>query len=233
MDDHTPKPQTGGLQVGLGHKREISEVTPELALEWERLRLERQKHALEVRLKRREFQEKKERHFWKDLLANPATVAIVGAVITGSIGIVTLMITNYLNASEARRADEAKARLTEESTKETLQADLIKKFVENPRAETVRENLRFLADAGLIPSYADSIKKYLDSNPGAAPQVGGGIEFLPSGVSVSDDVKERLQRTVSQFILYLENLGFRDLKKNVSVFIYSVLIRLTPKPYNW
>jgi hypothetical protein len=53
--------------------------------------------------------------------------------------------------------------------------------VESPSTETVRQNLRFLVDAGLIPSYADSISNYLHSNPGVAPQVGGGVEFVPSG----------------------------------------------------
>jgi hypothetical protein len=215
MDDDKAKPPTPEFRAR--HNPESSKVTPQLALEWERLRLERQKYALEASSKRRELQEKKDKSLWKDLLTNPVTIAIVGGVIT----LITAVVTNYLSTSQARRADAAKARLTEQSAKETLQADLIKKFVESPRTETVRENLRFLVDAGLIPSYADSIKKYLDSNPGVAPQVGGGIEFLPSGVSVTDDVKERLQKAVSRFVIYLQNLGFSGLDQNVSVYIYS------------
>ena len=115
-----------------------------------------------MRLKRREFREKEHKNPWQDLLTNPVTIAIVGGLIT----VITALVTNYFNASETRRAEAAKARLAQESAKETLQADLIKKFVESPRAETVRQNLRFLVDAGLIPGYAESIKKYLDSNPG-------------------------------------------------------------------
>jgi len=217
MDDYTAKRPIQRSGVGFRLNPESPEVTPQLALDWERLRFERQKYALEVRLKRRAVQEQNYKYVWKDLLANPVTIAIVGGVIT----LVTAVVTNYFNASETRRADAAKAQLLQESTKETLQADLIKKFVESPRTETVRQNLRFLVDAGLIPSYAESIKKYLDSNPGVAPQVGGGIEFLPSGVSVADDVKERLQKTVRRFTIYLQNLGLPDLDQNVSVFVYA------------
>jgi hypothetical protein len=179
MDDHPAKLLTQESEVGLRHNRESSEVTPQLALEWDKLKLERQKYALEVRLKRREFREKEHKNLWQDVLTNPVTIAIVGGLITA----ITALVTINLNASETRRAEAAKAQLAEQSAKETLQADLIKKFVESPRTETVRQNLRFLVDAGLIPSYADSIRKYLDFNPGVAPRVGGGIELwcLSSG----------------------------------------------------
>jgi hypothetical protein len=48
------------------------------------------------------------------------------------------------------------------------QADLIKKFVESPKPETVRTNLSFLVDAGLLPDYADKIRSYLEKNPNSA-----------------------------------------------------------------
>jgi hypothetical protein len=177
MDDHPAKPPTQDPEVGLGHNPESSEVTPQLALERDKLRFDRQKYALEVRLKKREFREKERKNLWKDVLTNPVTIAIVGGLIT----VITALVTNYFNATETRGAEAAKAALAEKSAKETLEADLIKKFVESPSTETVRQNLRFLVDAGLLPSYADSIRNYLDSNPGVAPQVGGGVEFVPSG----------------------------------------------------
>jgi hypothetical protein len=139
----------------------------------------------------------------------------------GLITAITALVTINLNASETRRAEAAKAQLAEQSAKETLQADLIKKFVESPRTETVRQNLRFLVDAGLIPSYADSIRKYLDSNPGVAPRVGGGIEFYPYGASVAENVKAGIQEAVNQFVTYLQSLGFHGLDQNVTVFVYS------------
>jgi hypothetical protein len=217
MDDHTSKPPTQGSLDALGQSREGSEVDQRVALECEKLRLERQKYALEIRLKRREFQEKKEKNAWKEALANPVTIAVVG----GTLTLVTAIVTNYFNSSEARRGDAARALLAEENAKEALEADLIKKFVESPRTDSVRENLRFLVDAGLIPTYAESIKKYLDTNPGVAPQVGGGVEFSPSGVSVSDEVKETTQKAATRFAMYLQNLGFPGLEQNVSVFIFS------------
>src|SRR5262252_8773740 len=146
MDDYDEKPSAQGARMRLGHNPSSSEVTPETALEWEKLRLERQKYALEARLRRREIQNRNGKTLWRDLLTNPVMIAIVGGIIT----LFTAVITTYFNASENRQAEAAKARLAQESTKETLQADLIKKFVESPRTETVRENLRFLVDAGLI-----------------------------------------------------------------------------------
>jgi hypothetical protein len=67
MDDHTSKRPTQGSGVRSGSNLETSEITP-LMLESEKLRLERQKYALEIPLKRREFREKGDKNLWKDLL---------------------------------------------------------------------------------------------------------------------------------------------------------------------
>lgn len=64
-----------------------------------------------------------------------------------------------------------KNRQAREAAQQSLQADLIKKFVEGPSILTVRENLKFLVEAGLLPEYSDRIQRYLNSNPTAAPQV--------------------------------------------------------------
>ena len=115
----------------------------------------------------------------EELIASPFTLAVVG----GFISVMTTIVANHLNASanlalEATKAqlqangEAAKADSAAQAAKQTLQADLIKKFVESPKTETVRENLRFLIDAGLLPDYASKIQTYLSSNPNAAPQVG-------------------------------------------------------------
>ena len=51
--------------------------------------------------------------------------------------------------------------------------------------ETVRENLRFLVDAGLLPDYAKNIKSYLSANPETAPQV--GTAGIVRGIVGSDE----------------------------------------------
>src|SRR3954451_665811 len=53
-----------------------------LALERDRLRLERQKLALELRFKRRELAAMRTKSIWKELLANPLTLAIAGGILT-------------------------------------------------------------------------------------------------------------------------------------------------------
>lgn len=161
--------------------------------------------------------DEKAKNPWRELLANPISIAVVGGMIT----LMTTVVANYFNTREASRTEVVRAKLADASAKEALQADLIKKFVENPNSGAVRQNLQFLVEAGLIPTYADGIKKYLEAHPDAAPHVGGGVEFSSSGVALAADVKERIQQAVDRFEVYLQNLGFSNLEKNVSVFIYS------------
>jgi hypothetical protein len=195
-----------------------SEPQPkQVALEWERLRFERQKLALELRFKRRELSAVQARSWWKDLLANPLSIAIVGGLLT----LITAIATNFLTAAANREAEETRARLARQSAGQTLQADLIKKFVESPRTETVRENLRFLVDADLIPDYAGSIRDYLAKNPGAAPQVGARLDFSPAGEVLSEAFKARLQDVIGRFRVFLQTKGFKNLDDRVSVFVYS------------
>jgi hypothetical protein len=159
----------------------------------------------------------KEKNPWRELLANPISVVIVGGMIT----LTTTVVANFFSTREANRTEVVRAKLADANAREALQADLIKRFVENPRSNAVRQNLQFLVEAGLIPTYADGNKKYLEAHPDAAPHVGGGVEFSSSGVALAEDVKERIQQAVSRFEVYLQNLGFSYLEKNVSVFIYS------------
>jgi hypothetical protein len=155
------------------------------AIEWERLRFDRQKSAIEFRLKRQELADRPIKG-WKEVLGNPLTLAIVGGFITLMTTIVSNHFTTKANlATEATRAELAarteniKAELAAKAAKQTLQADLIKKFVESPKTETVRENLRFLVDAGLLPDYGEKIEAYLTENPDSAPQVGGEPQTKP------------------------------------------------------
>ncbi|OAF06378.1 hypothetical protein AYJ54_17230 [Bradyrhizobium centrolobii] len=159
--------------------------TERLALDWERLRFDRKKAAIEFRLKREELAGARDKE-WKELLANPFTLAIVGGFIT----VMSTIISNHLTASAnvelegtkaqlAARAETAKAEAAAQAAKQALQADLIKKFVESPKTQTVRDNLKFLVDAGLLPDYAAKISAYLKNNPDAAPQVGTTSEPRP------------------------------------------------------
>jgi lysozyme family protein len=149
--DQERQVDTQGRDAGSGHLEERR-----LALELERLRFERQKAGMELRLRRRELAAAKTRG-WRDLFANPLTLAIVGGFVT----LMTTTITGHFSASDNIEAEAAKAR-------QALQTDLIKKFVDNPKPETVRANLRFLVDVGLVPNYADSLRAFLTKNPDSA-----------------------------------------------------------------
>jgi V8-like Glu-specific endopeptidase len=93
-------------------------------------------------------------------LSNPLSLVVVGAFLT----LITTIVTSYL----AQRA-------TREAARQELQSELIKKFVDVPKTDTIRANLRFLIEAGLLPDYAGNIEAYLDANPNAAPQLTQGV----------------------------------------------------------
>jgi hypothetical protein len=104
----------------------------------------------------------------------------------------TTIVTHYLNTSASLQIEARKAELSSQATKEGLQADLIKKFVEGPTPETVRGNLRFLVDAGLLPSYAKDIIAYLTNNPTAAPQVGAPSTSAQSSIGPVSLINEMI-----------------------------------------
>ena len=110
-----------------------------LALEFKRLKLERQKAGIELRLKRRELKVAPKK-WLADLFGNPLTLAIVGGFVT----LMTTTVASHFSTLENINAETAKAR-------QALQADLIKKFVENPNPKIVRANLQFLVDVGFGP----------------------------------------------------------------------------------
>ncbi len=116
-----------------------------LALEFGRLKFDRQKSSIEALLKRRELNAAKPRQ-WKDLLANPLALAIVGGFIT----LVTTTIAGHVSASN------------------TLEADLIKKAIDNPDPQKVRENLQFLIEVKLVEDYADRLQSFLNTHPNSA-----------------------------------------------------------------
>jgi hypothetical protein len=149
-----------------------------LSLERDRLKFERQKLSIELIAKRREAATTKPTAL-RELFSNPLTLVIVG----GFISLMTTIVSGFYTAAENRNAEGQKAELARRSAQDALQAELIKKFTEGPR-EVVRENLKFLQEAGLIPTYAKDIRSYLERNPEAAPQAAsmGGIQDADDAV---------------------------------------------------
>jgi lysozyme family protein len=123
------------------------------ALEFGRLKLDRQKASIEFLLKRRELKASNNKGWKEFFLSNPLPLAIVGGFIT----VMATTITGHFSASDNLAAEVAK-------TREALQADLIKKFVDSPNPKTVRANLQFLVDVGLVPTYADNLRSFLAKN---------------------------------------------------------------------
>jgi hypothetical protein len=137
------------------------------AIDQERLRLERQKLALEIRLKRRELGLQK-RKTLGELLTNPLILAIVGGFLT----LMTSLVTTYLTMKANRDADERRADNALKADVRKLEADLLKTFLQAPDAGKRRENLSFLLDTSLLNNYAEPIRRWLTANPQAAPQAG-------------------------------------------------------------
>lgn len=182
MNDHPSSDATG-----LGPRAQLEERR--LALEFERLRLERQKASVELHLRRRELKAAKQKA-WKEFFVNPLMLAIVGGFVT----LMTTTIANSVNSWNTISAETAKAR-------QSLQADLIKKFVESPKPETVRTNLSFLVDVGLLPDYADRIRTYLTDNPNSAPTAS------PSGLQAIDNDDDAIDLAMSLEGGYMDGPG--------------------------
>jgi hypothetical protein len=137
-----------------------------LRLELARLQLERSKLALDIRLRRRELRLHAAKTF-RDAVANPLVLAIVG----GSITLLTSIVTNYLTASANREADDRRAQQVRDAEGRALQSELIKTFLKTQDSKTARDNLTFLIESGLIPDHEARIKEYLASNTKAAPKI--------------------------------------------------------------
>jgi hypothetical protein len=180
--------------------------------ESDRLKFERQKLATELLLKRQELALKRQEvaelakqrgKSWKEIFANPVTLAIVGGFVT----LMTTIISNYFTtrsniesesfrAQLAEKAERGKAELADKAASKALQADLIKKYSESTNTVVVRENLRFLVEAGLLPEYQANIQSYLDKNRYSAPSSVAGrasqepfvdLTFFLAGMRISTD----------------------------------------------
>lgn len=99
---------------------------------------------------------KAERSWIVTTLSNPLTVLVMGGLIT----LFTQYITNFYTARSAK-----------ETAALSLQAELIKKFVQAPRSEEVRNNLQFLIDLRLLPDYEIKLKEILGRQDFTPPQV--------------------------------------------------------------
>lgn len=102
---------------------------------------------------------------WVDFLASQLTLVIA----VGILALMTQTITSCINTNASIRAEVVKAQ-------RALEADLIKKFVfvdspspqNSSSPQTVRANLQFLVDVGLVPDYADALRAFLDKKPDSA-----------------------------------------------------------------
>jgi Caspase domain len=126
-----------------------------LRLEFERLRFDRSKLAIDAKLKRREFDSYSKKSL-KETVSNPLLLAIVGGFLT----LLTSIVTNYLTAAENRDADDRR-----------LQSELLKEFLKTADPKIARDNLTFLIEVGLIPDYERRIKGFLSNNTKPVPRI--------------------------------------------------------------
>lgn len=143
-------------------------VRERLRLETLRLRTERSKLAAELRAQRLTARSPgSTAKSWREALANPLLLAIVG----GSLTLLTAIVTNFLGTWATREADDRRAQHQRDSESRALQSELIKSFVSTGSA-TARDNLGFLIDSGLIPDHEERIKRYLADRSKPAPNLG-------------------------------------------------------------
>jgi hypothetical protein len=95
----------------------------------------------------------------------------------------TTLVSSHFTTKANIEAEISRAKLADSAATKALQADLIKKFVESPKTQTVRDNLQFLVSVHLLPEYEKSISAYLHDNPTTAPQVTGSTSSAESALS--------------------------------------------------
>jgi hypothetical protein len=136
------------------------------------------------------------------MLSNPLTLAIVGGIIAALTTVVGSQI-----------SDDRKAILDREDDKRQLEADLIKEFTKSSDQNISRVNLKFLADAGLIPDYKEAIESYLVKNPDEGPigsVLSGAIAISPNATEAyvaGKHIKREnvLAQTATQFVSLCED----------------------------
>lgn len=105
-----------------------------LAIERERLRLDRQKAAADYRLRKREVEESQRQSWWKRLVANPLTVAIL----TGAVTIMVNSITTFLTSRENRQAARDAQNLEALKARQSLRVEVYRAKLADDSAKAAR-----------------------------------------------------------------------------------------------
>ncbi|MDG4676175.1 hypothetical protein P9A16_34390 [Shinella sp. 838] len=161
------------------------------------------------------------------IFSNPMLLAVIG----GLISIFTSIILNDRQIDASLETEKLKAGIAKDTARDALEADLIKRFVEGPSILAVRDNLTFLIEVGLLPSYAEKIKQYLKENEGSAPQVllNGGFEGLDdigdlTPASLRNHFFSARRKTAVQLIVSTYETGTPEVREAIVKGLIGALI---------
>jgi hypothetical protein len=197
------------------------------ALAWEQ-----QKWRDEYQLKTRELdlkQKEQQRSNW----SNPLVVAILAAAVAGLSNAFVAMINGRLQR-QIEQSRAAESLRIEESRSE---AGRILEMIKTGEPDKAAGNLKFLIDTGLISNEerVAQIQRYLSTRqPGTGPflpaAADGRYTFVQSE-GLTKPVAETLEKSLDDFIAYLDRLGLKREAEKVSIKVVKGDDALALSPY--
>jgi hypothetical protein len=191
------------------------------ALTWEQ-----QKWRDEYKLKRDEYQLKsreldlKQQEQQRSKWTNPLVVAILAAAVAGLGSAVVAMINGRLQR-DIEQSKAAESLRIEESRSEAVR---ILEMIKTGEPDKAAGNLEFLIETGLISNKerVAQIQHYLSTRqPGTGPYLPAaeGRYTLEQSEGLSKPLAKTLEKSLNDFIIYLDRLGLKRETEKVSIKI--------------
>jgi hypothetical protein len=182
------------------------------ALAWEQ-----QKWRDEYQLKTRELdlkQKEQQRSNW----SNPLVVAILAAAVAGLSNAFVAMINGRLQ----RQIEQSKAAESLRIEESRSEAGRILEMIKTGEPDKAAGNLKFLIDTGLISNEerVAQIQRYLSTRqPGTGPflPAADGRYTFEQSEGLTKPVAETLEKSLNDFIAYLDRLGLKREAEKVSI----------------
>jgi len=193
----------------------------EAALTWEQ-----QKWRDEYQLKRDDYQLKsreldlKQQEQQRSKWTNPLVVAILAAAVAGLGSAVVAMINGRLQR-DIEQSKAAESLRIEESRSEAVR---ILEMIKTGEPDKAAGNLQFLIDTGLISNKerVAQIEHYLSTRqPGTGPYLPAaeGRYTFEQSEGLTKPVAKKLEKSLNDFIVYLDRLGLKRETEKVSIKI--------------
>jgi len=207
------------LSVTMSTKAEVATSPDPASPVQSTLAWEQQKWRDEYQLKTRELdlkQKEQERSNW----SNPLFLAILAAAVAGLGNAIVAIINGRLQ----RQIEQSKATESLRIEESRSEAGRILEMIKTGEPDKAAGNLKFLIDTGLISNEerVAQIQGYLSRRePGTGPflPAADGRYMFEQSEGLTKPVAETLEKSLNDFIAYLDHLGLKREAEKVSINI--------------